>query len=429
MAQRYIVRDERERDGGRNGKQRKRLRRRGKSGYVFVCTTKTKKECISRSLFGTDKLHAQNARRVKKGDPLFLLNVETDTLYGVFHAASKGGKNLVPKAWSGRFPYQVKVRKPSKIHILRFASTTLSRFRINWRSRISNNRLDTLIRLMKVRPGRRKKMLTMSLKSIQRESESEEDVRPAVESTTLWDIPKQSYGKFPKGDSNYPGVTPAAIVYNLIMRYTEPGDVVLDPMAGSGTTIDVCREEGRKCIAFDIAPTRNDIRKNDSRQIPLPNSSVDLIFIDSPYGDNIKYNTDPSNIGEISAQTKLFYDEMESVISECSRVLKPGRVLGWLIGDQWAKRHFTPVGFNVYQRLAKHFETLDVICVVRHAQSSNIALWHSRALRHNFFLRGFKYLFLMKKSAPGEASDQREKARWTTYDRGILRPDSGSNKS
>jgi DNA modification methylase len=78
--------------------------------------------------------------------------------------------------------------------------------------------------------------------------------KPVIEATTLWDYPKQSYGKKPKGNNKYPGVTPAFIIWNLIQRYTQPGDLVVDPMAGSGTTIDVCKEEGRQVIGYDIAP-------------------------------------------------------------------------------------------------------------------------------------------------------------------------------
>ena len=71
------------------------------------------------------------------------------------------------------------------------------------------------------------------------------DEKPPLEATTLWDYPTQSYGKTPKGGNKFPGVTPAFIIYNLVQRYTKPGDLVVDPMCGSGTTIDVCKEEGR----------------------------------------------------------------------------------------------------------------------------------------------------------------------------------------
>ena len=80
--------------------------------------------------------------------------------------------------------------------------------------------------------------------------------KPRLESTTLWDYPLQTYGKIQKGNNKYAGVTPAFVIYNLVKRYTEPGDLVLDPMAGSGTTLDVCSEEARNCIAHDISPTR-----------------------------------------------------------------------------------------------------------------------------------------------------------------------------
>jgi DNA modification methylase len=199
----------------------------------------------------------------------------------------------------------------------------------------------------------------------------------------------------------------------MVKRYTEPGDFVLDPMAGSGTTIDVCNEEGRRCIAYDISPIRPDIIQNDARKIPLVAASVDMIFIDSPYGDNINYNDHPANIGKISAETNQFYEELDKVMAECYRVLKPGKVLGWLIGDQWVKKKFTPVGFRVYENLCKYFETLDIVSIARRSQISNTEIWHSRALRFNFYLRGFKYLFIMRK--PAAELPEKRKVIWIQY--------------
>ncbi len=246
-----------------------------------------------------------------------------------------------------------------------------------------------------------------------------EEEKPKLEATTLWDYPRQSYGKTPKGDNKYPGVTPAFIIWNLLQRYTEPGDLVLDPMCGSGTTLDVCKEEGRHALCYDIAPPPNrpDILQNDARHIPLPDNHVDMIFVDSPYGDNIRYNNHPDCIGKISSETETFYEELEKVMSECHRVLKPGKVIGWLIGDQWVKKKFTPVGFKVYQRLSKYFETVDIICVVRRGQASHTSLWYNRARRFNFFLRGFKYLFIMRKPAGNSVKLEKRIIKWAYYDR------------
>ncbi len=186
-------------------------------------------------------------------------------------------------------------------------------------------------------------------------------------------------------------------------------------MAGSGTTIDVCKEERRRVIAFDIVPTREDIIQADARKLPVEDGIVDLVFVDSPYGDNIRYNEHPDNIGHIPATEEKFYDELEKVMRECHRVMKEGAVLGWLIGDQWAKKVFVPVGFKIYERLTKHFEPIDIICVVRRNQTSNTPFWQSKALQHNFYLRGFKYLFIVRKSQLRE--NKSIKIKWNFYNR------------
>lgn len=222
--------------------------------------------------------------------------------------------------------------------------------------------------------------------------------KPVLESTTLWDFPKQSYGNTPKGDWRFNGVTPAGVIWNMLQRYTKAGDLVVDPMCGSGTTIDVCKEEGRKVIGYDIAPTKPDIIQNDARKIPLEDNSTDMIFIDSPYGDNVTYSNHTDCIGKISAEKEDFYQELEKVVKEIHRILKKGKVVGWVIGDHWrSKSGFIPVGFRIYQILEKYFEPIDVICLIRRHQRSNTNIWKQRAIQYNFYLRGFKYLFIMRK--------------------------------
>ena len=245
-----------------------------------------------------------------------------------------------------------------------------------------------------------------------------DEEKPKLESTTLWDYPTQSYGKKPKGNNKYAGVTPAFIIYNLIQRYTKEGEIVVDPMAGSGTTLDVCEEENRFCVGFDISPAHPKVIKADARQIPLLDSVADMVFIDSPYSDNIRYSNHPKCIGRISCEEERFYNELETVAKEILRILKPGKVMAWLIGDQWVKKRFTPVGFLLYQRLSKYFEPIDIVCVVRRGQTSNTGVWHYRAVKHNFFLRGFKYLFIMRKPYVKDKKQTKTgKAKWHNYER------------
>ncbi|HJS82995.1 MAG TPA: DNA methyltransferase [Nitrososphaera sp.] len=382
----------------------------GQNGHIFACTSKSEKECFDRMLFATSRVYGEGVLKIIKGDLLFLLNLDTDTLYGTFRASSAGAKDLVPEAWKGRYPYQVQVSRNGAVHSLAGAKKILSSTGISWRDALDWKLAQSLCQYIENPNG---KLKISSKKSVEE--------KPRLESTTLWDYPRQSYGKTQKGSNKYAGVTPAFVIYNMVRRYTEPGDIVLDPMAGSGTTIDVCKEEGRKFVAFDISPTRPDIKQNDARKIPIADASVDMVFIDSPYGDNIDYNDHPGNIGTMSAETDEFYGELDKVMKECYRVMKPGKVLGWLIGDQWVRKKFTPVGFRVHEDLCKYFETLDIICVARRSQTSNTGMWQNRALRFNFYLRGFKYLFLMRKPAAATFDSgrlsKRRPIRWTRYQR------------
>lgn len=111
----------------------------------------------------------------------------------------------------------------------------------------------------------------------------------------------------------------------------------------------------------------------------------------------------PNCIGKISCEKEEFFDELEKVVKETHHILKWGKAMAWLIGDHWRKNSgFIPVGFKLYERLCKYFETVDLICITRRNQTSNTSLWHRRARELNFYLRGFKYLFIMRKTEQEE---------------------------
>jgi len=399
-------------------------------GFMLACGESTEAECLTRMLFGTDRTYGPVVIRIRKGDLLFLNNIETDSLHGVFRAVTDGGFNIEPKAWKGRYPYQVRVETLGDKITLNNAARILKRFGMTRNTPLHSKRLAAFLDFFLEAPSSVDSVASReTLKSHRLILEEKERIAnwtgevdideeiPMIEATTFWDFPRQSYGSTPKGDNKYAGVTPALIIYNLVWRYTDPGDLVVDPMCGSGTTIDVCKEEGRRAIGYDINPVRSDIIQNDARNIPLANDSVDMVFIDSPYGDNLRYSDHPDNIGNISSESEEFYDELEKVMSESYRVLKEGKTLGWLIGDQWVKQRFTPVGFMIYNRLCKYFEPVDIICVSRRGQSSHTGPWFNRARRFNFYLRGFKYLIIVRKTTQRVAASEARKIDWTYYKR------------
>jgi adenine-specific DNA-methyltransferase len=196
---------------------------------------------------------------------------------------------------------------------------------------------------------------------------------------------------------------------------------VMDPMVGSGTTIDVCRDLGREPIGFDLAPSREDIRQGDAREIDLDGESVDFVFLDPPYSTHIDYSDDSRCIGKLDAgevksggrqrgpdeppepMGEAYYEAMEEVLAECHRVLKNRRYLGLYVSDSFRKQKgvkgglFMPIGFELFSIMRDYFKPVDIVAVVRHNTKLKRGNWHKAAEEQNFFLRGFNYLFVMKK--------------------------------
>jgi DNA modification methylase len=223
--------------------------------------------------------------------------------------------------------------------------------------------------------------------------------KPIVQTTTLWDFPSQHYGEDTQGDGEYAGVTPSYVIWNVLQRYTKPGDHVLDPMCGSGTTLDVCKDLGRVGHGFDLAGKHPDIKKGDARSQFLPKESVDLVFLDPPYSNHIKYSGDSRCIGELDARGGGYYENMEAVIASQYKSLKNGGYFAVYIQDSFAKgKDFAPLGFELFLRLCAIMDPVDIVCVTRHNKTLKRNHWHTSAIEGNYFLRGFNYLFIMRKN-------------------------------
>lgn len=220
-----------------------------------------------------------------------------------------------------------------------------------------------------------------------------------LQPTTLWEYPSQHYGEGTQGDPNYRGATPSYIIWNLLKRYTNPKDLVIDPCAGSGTTLDVARELGRRALGYDVAPTRKDIFRVDARKLPLEDGKADFVFIDPPYSTHIEYSDDPRCIGKLDAAGGEYYRAMEQVLSEIHRVLRKDRHMALYVSDSFVKgKGFYPIGFELFARLQKLFEPVDIIAVTRHNKTLEMGNYRKAAEDGNFFLRGFNYLFIMRKT-------------------------------
>lgn len=237
--------------------------------------------------------------------------------------------------------------------------------------------------------------------------------------TTLWSYPTQHYvndrGEKPgeAAGKAYAGATPSWVIWQVLQRYTREGDLIVDPMCGSGTTLEVARDLKRRALGYDLAPSRPDIFRADARALPLEDAKADFVFIDPPYSTHIDYSQDPACIGKLDAAGEdggaAYFGAMDRVFAEIDRVLKDRRYLAVYVSDSWRKRRggqgpdagesvFMPIGFELFAMLRERgFKAIDIVAVERFNQKLGHGQWHKAAEEGNFFLRGFNYLMIFKK--------------------------------
>jgi DNA modification methylase len=226
-----------------------------------------------------------------------------------------------------------------------------------------------------------------------------------LQTTTLWEYPSQHYGPAMQGDQAYQGATPSYVIWNLLQRYTRTNDLIVDPMCGSGTTLDVAKDLERRAVGYDLAPYRKDILRADARKLPLAAASADFVFVDPPYSTHLEYSDDPACIGKLDAHDPKYYEAMEGVIREIHRILRPGRYMALYCSDSFQKKKpFCPIGFRLFGLLEKYLTPVDIVAVMRHSRTLKRGRYHKAAEEGNFFLRGFNYLLIMKK--PAEAREK-----------------------
>ena len=68
----------------------------------------------------------------------------------------------------------------------------------------------------------------------------------------LWHIaPDQDSATYAK----HPAIMPRALAQRCILAGTRPGDLVLDPFCGTGTTLAVAYAHGRRALGLELNPT------------------------------------------------------------------------------------------------------------------------------------------------------------------------------
>ena len=126
---------------------------------------------------------------------------------------------------------------------------------------------EQIIILQKGKDGRR----------LDKETEPKVPINRAMKrqiANSVWDITP-----VPPNAVKHPAPFPEQIPWRLIQLYTKAGDVVLDPMCGSGQTTKVAKSLGRKFIGVDLRKQYVSLSKRRLREKPmLSNFIVPLYF-------------------------------------------------------------------------------------------------------------------------------------------------------
>lgn len=235
-----------------------------------------------------------------------------------------------------------------------------------------------------------------------------------VQTTTVWSFPER--GNWATHRPTYRGNWAPQIPRNVILKYTQEGDLVLDPMVGAGTTLIEARLLNRDAIGMDINPQAIELSKEalkfevvnkskqeyyvgDARKLEkVASDSIDLIVTHPPYLNIIKYSERPilgdlSNFGSLSK----FLTEFEPAIKEFYRVLKPDHYCAILIGDTRRHRHYVPLAFNIMSLFLNNGFILkeDIIKIQHNCQTT--PKWSSEAKKYDFYLIMHEHLFVFRK--------------------------------
>ena len=243
---------------------------------------------------------------------------------------------------------------------------------------------------------------------------------------SLWLIGPRAKGG--KRENNYHGNFVPQIPDHLIRRYTEEGDIVLEPFMGSGTTLYECERLKRNYIGFDInteiieyvknkMQDCSDIRFNihecdctDSEcvEMSLKNSlkemgkqRVDFILSHPPYWDILKFTDLPYDLSNITGLNE-FLDKFVLSMKNAVKFLRSGKHFAVVVGDLYRDGEVVPLGFYLMYAIKKNIKCKLKGIVVKdmvgnRAKLGMDALWRYRTLKSDTFLFKHEYIFVFQK--------------------------------
>jgi ParB-like chromosome segregation protein Spo0J len=141
--------------------------------------------------------------------------------------------------------------------------------------------------------------------------------------------------------SKHPGNSEVRWLDNLLYSYTNPFDIVVDPFAGGGSTIDICKKRFRRYLVSDRKPVverEKEIRAHDLTEGLLKPPSwkdVALVYLDPPYWKQAegKYSEDPTDLANMDLAG--FNTALAGIINAYAKKLDTGYIALIIQPTQW----------------------------------------------------------------------------------------------
>lgn len=176
----------------------------------------------------------------------------------------------------------------------------------------------------------------------------------------------------PYGSRHYRGNCGGYLIRDLL-RYFQPKRV-LDPMVGSGTCRDVCRELGIACHTMDIR--RGQDATDPASFVEQP--PVDFVWMHPPYWRMIRYNDDARCLSK-APTLDAFLDRMQLVLRNCNAVLSENGKIAVLIGGYCDGGLYQPLPHLIVERAMRESMWLACTEIIRlqHGNTSSKKAYRS----------------------------------------------------
>ncbi len=234
-------------------------------------------------------------------------------------------------------------------------------------------------------------------------------------SISIWNISKT----VEETRLRHPALFPIALVKRLLEIFTHPGDVVLDPFTGAGSTLVAAQELQRKGIGFEISSEFISLTKQRLQAISTPedevsapviycedarhlghhlaSDSVDFVITSPPYWDihcqrrtadgktPRPYSTSEQDLGNMTDYSQ-FLDALGAVFNQLFTVLKKGHWCVLIVMDIRKRSQFFPFHMDCIQRMTRTGFSLE-----------DIIIWDRHRDYHSLRPLGYPYVFRVNK--------------------------------